>query len=74
MIRQFALGLVAATALFAVEAATFQAEAQQRRRGVPEVRVSRPSWLVTPKVSFPATASAPVRTSSTATPMRTAIR
>ncbi len=53
MIRQFALGLVAATALFAVEAATFQAEAQQRRRGVPEVRVSRPSWLVTPKVSFP---------------------
>ena len=53
MIRQFAIGLVAATALFAVEAAVHQAEAQQRRRAVPEVRVSRPSWLVTPKVSFP---------------------
>ncbi|MCZ8320358.1 MAG: hypothetical protein O9296_02070 [Novosphingobium sp.] len=53
MIRKFVFGLVAATALFAVEAATFQAEAQQRRRGAPEVRVSRPNWLVTPKVSFP---------------------
>ncbi|MDP3545629.1 MAG: hypothetical protein Q8S29_05565 [Phreatobacter sp.] len=53
MIRQFAIGLVAATAVFAVEAAVHQAEAQQRRRAVPEVRVSRPSWLITPKVSFP---------------------
>ena len=53
MIRKFAAGLVAATALLAVEAATHDAQAQQRRRAVPEVRVSRPSWLVTPKVAFP---------------------
>jgi hypothetical protein len=53
MIAKFATGLVALTAVFAVEAAVHQAEAQQRRRAVPEVRVSRPSWLVTPKVSFP---------------------
>jgi hypothetical protein len=53
MIRQFAAGLVAAAALIAVEAATHEAQAQQRRRAVPEVRVSRPSWLVTPKVEFP---------------------
>lgn len=53
MIRKLATGLVAATALFAVEAAIHQAEAQQRRRGaVPEVRVTRPSWLTTPKVAF----------------------
>lgn len=53
MIAKLAAGFVAATALLAVEAATHQAEAQQRRRAVPEVRVSRPSWLVTPKVTFP---------------------
>ncbi|MCA0320536.1 MAG: hypothetical protein LCH88_20985 [Proteobacteria bacterium] len=53
MIRQFAAGLVAAAALFAVEAATHEAQAQQRRRAVPEVRVSRPNWLVTPKAEFP---------------------
>ncbi|MDP2803144.1 MAG: hypothetical protein Q8O26_14805 [Phreatobacter sp.] len=53
MIRKFAIGLVAVTAVFAVEAAVQQAEAQQRRNAVPEVRVSRPNWLVTPKVAFP---------------------
>ncbi|WP_163591199.1 MULTISPECIES: hypothetical protein, partial [Bacteria] len=54
MIRNVAVGLVAAFAVFAVEAATHDAEARSRRRGaVPEVRVSRPSWLVTPKVEFP---------------------
>ncbi|MBN8944466.1 MAG: hypothetical protein J0H01_33470 [Rhizobiales bacterium] len=53
MIRNVAVGLVAAIAVFAVEAATHDAEARSRRRAVPEVRVSRPSWLVTPKVEFP---------------------
>lgn len=51
--RPFTAGLIAAAALFAVEAATHEAMAQQRRRAVPEVRISRPSWLVTPKVTFP---------------------
>ncbi|QCI64322.1 hypothetical protein [Phreatobacter stygius] len=53
MIRNVAAGLLAAIAVFAVEAATHDAEARSRRRAVPEVRVSRPSWLVTPKVEFP---------------------
>ncbi len=53
MNAKLAAGLFAAIAAFAVEAATQQAEAQQRRRAAPEVRVSRPSWLVTPKVAFP---------------------
>lgn len=53
MFAKLAAGFIAATALIAVEAATHEAQAQQRRRAVPEVRVSRPSWLVTPKVSFP---------------------
>lgn len=53
MFAKLAAGFVAAAALIAVEAAVHEAQAQQRRRAVPEVRVSRPSWLVTPKVSFP---------------------
>ena len=53
MIRKLAAGLLAAAAVFAVEAATHDAAAQSRRRAVPEVRISRPSWLVTPKVEFP---------------------
>lgn len=50
--RPLIAGFVAAAALFAVEAATHEAMAQSRRP-LPEVRVSRPSWLVTPKVAFP---------------------
>ena len=53
MIHKVAAGLIAGAALFAVEAATHEAMAQQRRRAVPEVRISRPSWLTTPKVTFP---------------------
>lgn len=53
MFAKLAAGFVAATAVLAVEAAVHEAAAQQRRRAVPEVRVTRPSWLTTPKVSFP---------------------
>jgi hypothetical protein len=53
MNAKLAAGLFAAFAALAIEAATHEAEARSRRRAVPEVRVNRPSWLVTPKVSFP---------------------
>jgi hypothetical protein len=57
MMRNVAAGLLAVCAVLAVEAATHDAAAQQRRRvaarNLPEVRVTRPSWLVTPKVETP---------------------
>lgn len=45
--------IAGAVAVLSLEASVMQAEAQQRRRSVPEVTVSRPSWLMTPKAEFP---------------------
>jgi hypothetical protein len=52
MNRKVVASLCAAVAVLALEATTQSASAQPRRRVLPEVRLTRPSWLVSPNVPF----------------------